>query len=82
MILPKPVGSGCSLHRVKEYSAIIRFSNASAHVGPDLENNENSSRGMAIKVFGIDQNEKFLDKDHGQNNQEKHEHKNNEYGKS
>ena len=54
----------------KEYSAIIRFSNASVHVGPDLENRENSSRGMAIKVLGLDQNEKFLDKDHGQKNQD------------
>jgi len=54
----------------KEYSAIIRFSNASVTVGHDLDNNENSSRGMAIKVLDIDKNEKFLDKDNGKRNQD------------
>ena len=54
----------------KAYSAIIRFSNASVHVGPDLENKENASRGMAIKVLDIDKNEKILDKDHGKRNQD------------
>ncbi len=35
------------------YQALIRFSNASVRLAPDLENQENGSRGMAIKVFEV-----------------------------
>ncbi|MFW5444440.1 MAG: catalase family protein [Methylococcaceae bacterium] len=38
----------------EKYDAIIRFSNASARLGPDInENGEHGSRGMAIKVFNL-----------------------------
>jgi catalase len=35
------------------YQALIRFSNAAVRLAPDLENQENGSRGMAIKVFEV-----------------------------
>lgn len=37
----------------RTYRAIVRYSNAAALVAPDLDNGENGSRGMAIKVFNI-----------------------------
>jgi len=39
----------------KKYDVIIRFSNASALVTPDIDDNgDHGSRGMAIKVFDVD----------------------------
>jgi hypothetical protein len=38
------------------YSAIIRYSNASVLLEPDLKDGDNGSRGMAIKVFGLNKN--------------------------
>jgi catalase len=64
-----------SLHRIglfsrpgKNYKALIRFSNAAVRIAPDLDNNENGSRGMAIKVFDIDGEMLVYDK--GANNQD------------
>lgn len=52
----------------KRYKALIRYSNASVRLSPDLENGENKSRGMAIKVFDIDG--RMLVRDKGANNQD------------
>lgn len=52
----------------KEHKAVIRFSNAAALVAPDMVNNENASRGMAIKVYAVDGN--VLQDDSGENNQD------------
>jgi catalase len=52
----------------KKYKSLIRFSNASVRLSPDLENGENGSRGMAIKIFGV--NGKVLVSDKGNNNQD------------
>ena len=52
----------------KKYKSLIRFSNASVRLSPDLENGENGSRGMAIKIFGI--NGDVLVSDKGSNNQD------------
>lgn len=38
------------------YAAKIRYSNASVLLDPDLKDGENGSRGMAIKVFGLNKN--------------------------
>ena len=38
----------------RTYNAMIRYSNASVLLEPDLKDGENGSRGMAIKVFGLD----------------------------
>ena len=38
------------------YPAKIRYSNASVLLEPDLKDGENGSRGMAIKVFGLNKN--------------------------
>lgn len=38
------------------YQAKIRYSNASVLLEPDLKDGENGSRGMAIKVFGLNKN--------------------------
>ena len=38
----------------KSYKAWIRFSNATAVVRPDVNDNKAASRGMAIKVMGIE----------------------------
>ncbi len=39
----------------KEYNAVVRFSNASARVGPDISDiGEHGSRGIAIKLFDIE----------------------------
>ena len=38
------------------YEAKIRYSNASVLLDPDLKDGENGSRGMAIKVFGLNKN--------------------------
>ncbi len=52
----------------KKYKSLIRFSNASVRLSPDLENGENGSRGMAIKIFEINGN--VLVSDKGKNNQD------------
>jgi catalase len=52
----------------KQYKALIRYSNASVRIAPDLENGENGSRGMAIKIFDIGGG--TLVKDKGANNQD------------
>lgn len=54
----------------KIYEAVIRFSNAAALVAADMVNNENASRGMAIKVFAVDNGEDFLQLDGGAKNQD------------
>ena len=38
----------------KTYEAIVRFSNADSLVRHDLRDGENGSRGMAVKVLGVD----------------------------
>lgn len=52
----------------KQYKTLIRYSNASVRLSPDLENNKNGSRGMAIKIFDVDGD--MLVKDNGANNQD------------
>ncbi len=52
----------------KQYKTLMRYSNASVRLSPDLENGENGSRGMAIKVFDVDG--KMLVNDKGANNQD------------
>jgi catalase len=52
----------------KQYKTLIRFSNASVRLSPDLENGENGSRGMAIKIFDVDG--EVLIKDKRANNQD------------
>lgn len=52
----------------KHYKTLIRYSNASVRLSPDLENGENGSRGMAIKIFDVDG--EMLIKDNGANNQD------------
>ncbi|MDD1613504.1 MAG: catalase, partial [Methylococcaceae bacterium] len=37
----------------KQFDAFIRFSNAAALVGPDIDNGKHGSRGMAIKVLDV-----------------------------
>ena len=37
----------------QKYKVLIRYSNASVRLSPDLENGDNGSRGMAIKVFNV-----------------------------
>ncbi len=37
----------------RKYQALIRYSNASVQLAHDLENNKNSSRGMAIKILDV-----------------------------
>ncbi|NQY64837.1 MAG: catalase, partial [Alteromonadaceae bacterium] len=54
----------------KEYEALIRFSNATSVVGHDLDNKENLSRGMAIKVLDVAGDEPFLQNDQGARNQD------------
>ena len=54
----------------KEYQALIRFSNATSNVRHDLDNQENLSRGMAIKVLDVTGNEPFLQNDNGARNQD------------
>ena len=53
----------------KTYDAIIRFSNAAALVKPDIDDNgDHGSRGMAVKVLGVE-GDMLLD-DNGANNQD------------
>ena len=52
----------------KQYKTLIRYSNASVCLAPDLEDGENGSRGMAIKIFDVDG--EMLVKDKGANNQD------------
>ena len=40
--------------RPRLYNAVIRYSNAAVLVEPDLKGGANGSRGMAIKVCGVD----------------------------
>lgn len=54
----------------QEYQAFIRFSNAAALVEPDMINNVNASRGMAIKVLSITGDATFLQDDNGARNQD------------
>ena len=51
----------------KTYTALIRFSNASVRLAPDLDGG-NGSRGMAIKLFDVGEN--VIVKDAGGNNQD------------
>lgn len=43
------------------YEAMIRYSNAAVLKSPDLKDGENGSRGMAIKVFGVNGPVMFMD---------------------
>lgn len=52
----------------KSYDSLIRYSNAAVRIAPDLENGENGSRGMAIKVFNV--NGDVLIKDSGEKSQD------------
>ncbi len=52
----------------QKYETLIRYSNASVRLSPDLENGANSSRGMAVKVFAVDGD--MLVNDKGANNQD------------
>ncbi|MCZ6841492.1 MAG: catalase family protein [SAR324 cluster bacterium] len=52
----------------KKYDALIRFSNASVRVEPDLKGDANGSRGMAIKVLGVEGT--VLIDDQGKENQD------------
>ncbi|MBL4868827.1 MAG: catalase, partial [Pseudomonadales bacterium] len=52
----------------RRYDAHIRFSNASVKLAPDLENRENGSRGMAVKVYDVEG--EFFDKDSDKKNQD------------
>ena len=54
----------------KEYQALIRFSNATSTVVHDLNNKQNLSRGMAIKVLDVAGDEPFLQNDQGARNQD------------
>ncbi len=45
----------------KKYTADIRYSNAAVRILPDLDKGINGSRGMAIKVYGVDGNVLFTD---------------------
>ncbi len=45
---------GLFAHPGKHYKAKIRYSNASVLILPDLHENKNGSRGMAIKVLDVD----------------------------
>ena len=45
------------------YKALIRYSNASVLLDPDLKDGENGSRGMAIKVLDVNGTTLFPDKD-------------------
>lgn len=51
-----------------QYQALVRFSNASVRLSPDLENGKNGSRGMAIKVMDVEGDVLIADK--GKNNQD------------
>ena len=51
----------------KTYTALIRYSNASVRLAPDLEGG-NGSRGMAIKLLDVGEN--VIVKDAGRNNQD------------
>jgi len=52
--LPKEYQQGVFKSPGKTYSALIRFSNATALVSPDInDKGENESRGMAIKLFDV-----------------------------
>ena len=46
----------------KSYKALIRYSNASVRLAPDLENG-NGSRGMAVKVLNVSGNVLVIDTD-------------------
>lgn len=59
---------GLFAHPGRTYEAWIRFSNASVLREHDLKEGKNGSRGMAIKVLGVDG--KMLDQDNGQSNQD------------
>lgn len=52
----------------KQYKTLIRYSNASVRLVPDLDKGENGSRGMAIKIFDVDG--EMLVNDKGANNQD------------
>lgn len=57
--LPEALRVGVFAQPGRKYEAWIRFSNAAALVGPDLTagapaNQRNGSRGMAIKLMGVD----------------------------
>jgi catalase len=52
----------------RSYDASIRFSNAAVRVAHDLAGGKNGSRGMAIKIYGVDG--EMLSVDNGENNQD------------
>jgi hypothetical protein len=52
----------------RQFAAFIRFSNAAALVGPDIDNGKHGSRGMAIKV--LDVGGEVLVDDDGKHNQD------------
>lgn len=52
----------------RQFDAFIRFSNAAALVGPDIDNGKHGSRGMAIKV--LDVGGEVLVDDDGEHNQD------------
>ncbi|WP_293373765.1 hypothetical protein [Nevskia sp.] len=56
----------------KKYKARIRYSNATALVGPDVSSSGNESRGMAIKIFDVASvvTGEVLEKDDGRSNQD------------
>ncbi|MCZ6618023.1 MAG: catalase family protein [Gammaproteobacteria bacterium] len=53
-----------------KYQAWVRFSNASATVGPDLVDSKNGSRGMALKVLDVAGDEAVLLDDGGARSQD------------
>ena len=59
---------GLFAHPGKHYKAKIRYSNAAVLILPDLHENKNGSRGMAIKVF--DAGDPVLYEDGGARNQD------------
>ena len=60
---------GLFAHPGQEFQAIVRFSNASSQVAPDIDKEgKHGSRGMAVKVMGV--TGKMLLDDNGQQNQD------------
>jgi hypothetical protein len=59
---------GLFAHKGKNFEAIVRFSNASILVKPDINDGKHGSRGMAIKILEVDGKVLLEDKgDHNQN---------------
>ena len=62
--IPDDLQVGLFSNPGKRYKALIRYSNASVRLSPDLENNQNASRGMAIKVFDVGERVEMKDQGH------------------